>query len=110
MTEQEIRQSRERIETLLTLQKAPSQFSILFHLLGTGKTLTVKELSTELNQTPKATERAVAKLLDKGLIQRAPFRDGAYTCDMRDILLSLFMVITEIYDHVGLQDKKEGKS
>jgi len=106
MTEQEIRQSREKVETLLTLQRAPSQFSILFHLLGTGRTLTVKELSAELNLTPKATERAVAKLLDKGLIERAPFRDGAYTCDMREILLSLFMVTTDIYEHVGLQEKK----
>jgi hypothetical protein len=39
----------------------------------------------------------VAKLLDKGLIQRNMFREGTYMCDSRKILLSLLMVTTELY-------------
>ncbi len=88
----------DRTDTLLKLRKAPSQFQILFHLLGTAKTMSVKDISTELSLTPKATERAVAKLLEKNLIQRAPFKDGSYTCDAKQIVLSLLVTVSDMYE------------
>jgi predicted DNA-binding transcriptional regulator len=97
MSEEQLKQLRELNDSLLSLQRAPSQLTIFYHLLETGKTMTVKELSGELDLTPKATERAVAKLLDKGLIQRNMFREGTYMCDSRKILLSLLVVTTELY-------------
>jgi predicted DNA-binding transcriptional regulator len=97
MSEEQLKQLRELNDSLLSLQRAPSQLTIFYHLLETGKTMTVKELSGELDLTPKATERAVAKLLDKGLIQRNMFREGTYICDSRKILLSLLVVTTELY-------------
>jgi predicted DNA-binding transcriptional regulator len=97
MSEEQLGQLKEMTDSMLNLRKAPSQFMIFRHLLETGKTMTVKELSGELDLTPKATERAVAKLLDKGLIQRNMFREGTYMCDSRKMLLSLLMVTTELY-------------
>jgi predicted DNA-binding transcriptional regulator len=97
MSEEQLKQLRELNDSLLSLQRAPSQLTIFYHLLETGKTMTVKELSGELDLTPKATERAVAKLLDKGLIQRNMFREGTYMCDSRKVLLSLLVVTTELY-------------
>ena len=97
MSEEQLKQLRELNDSLLSLRRAPSQLTIFYHLLETGKTMTVKELSGELDLTPKATERAVAKLLDKGLIQRNMFREGTYMCDSRKILLSLLVVTTELY-------------
>jgi predicted transcriptional regulator len=97
MSEEQLGQLKEMTDSMLNLRKAPSQFMIFYHLLETGKTMTVKELSGELDLTPKATERAVAKLLDKGLIQRNMFREGTYMCDSRKILLSLLMLATELY-------------
>jgi predicted transcriptional regulator len=66
--------------------------------LGTARTMSVKELSTELSLTPKATERAVAKLLEKNLIQRSPFKDGGYTCDAKQTVLSLLVTVSDIYE------------
>jgi predicted DNA-binding transcriptional regulator len=97
MSEEQMEQLKELTDNLLNLQRAPSQSMAFYHLLETGKTMTVKELSGELDLTPKATERAVAKLLDKGLVQRNVFREGTYMCDSRKILLSLLMVTTELY-------------
>lgn len=97
MSEEQLEQLREVNDSLLNLRRAPSQLMIFYHLLETGKTMTVKELSGELDLTPKATERAVAKLLDKGLIQRNKFRERTYMCDSRKILLSLLVVTTELY-------------
>ena len=57
-----------------------------------------KELSVELHLTPKATERAVAKLLEKNLIQRSPFKDGGYTCDQKQIVLALILATSILYD------------
>jgi len=99
-----------RKEALLNLNKAPSQFSILFHLLNTGKTLTIKELSKDLNLTPKAAERAVSKLLEKGLIQRNLFREGAYSCDSKQILLTLFLAINDIQKRLETQSKSSKKT
>jgi len=98
MSEKQLAELRDRTDTLLKLRKAPSQFQIVFHLLGTARTISVKELSIELDLTPKATERAVAKLLEKNLIQRAPFKDGGYTCDAKQIVLSLLVTVSELYE------------
>lgn len=105
MSEEAVKELRERMNALLKLRRAPSQFSILFHLLGAGKALTVKELSSEVELSAKATERAVAKLLEKGLIQRTPFRGGAYTCDSRQILLGLLLVIADLYESFERQTR-----
>jgi predicted transcriptional regulator len=67
-------------------------------MLETAKTMTVKEISTELNLTPKATERAVSKLLEKNLIQRSPFKDSGYTCDAKQIMLSLLVTVSDMYE------------
>jgi predicted transcriptional regulator len=98
MSEKQLADLRDRTDTLLKLRKAPSQFQILFHLLGTARTMSVKELSTELKLTPKATERAVAKLLEKNLVQRSPFKDGSYTCDAKQIVLSLLITVSDMYE------------
>lgn len=97
MSEEQLGQLKELTDSLLNLQRAPSQLMIFYHFLETGKTMTVKELSGELDLTPKATERAVAKLLEKGLIQRNKFRERTYMCDSRKILLSLLTVTAELY-------------
>ena len=97
MSEEQLEQLKELNDSLLNLRRAPSQLMIFYHLLETGKTMTVKELSGELDLTPKATERAVAKLLDKGLVQRNKFRERTYMCDSKKILLSLLVVTTDLY-------------
>lgn len=101
MTQEAMKDLREKMNALLTIQRAPSQFAILSHLLSTRRSMTVKELSAELNLTPKATERAMAKLLEKGLIQRTPFREGGYACDSNLILLSLLLATSEIYEKLS---------
>lgn len=106
MSEEALKELRERTDALLKLRRAPSQFTVMFHLLGVGRAMTIKEISSEIDLTAKATERAVAKLLDKGLIQRTPFRDGAYTCDSKQVLLGLLLVTADLYE----QFEKQGKS
>jgi predicted transcriptional regulator len=96
MSEDKLKELREKMEAIQSLERAPSQNMVFFHLLGTGRTMTVREVSGELGLTPKATERAVAKLLDKGLIQRAPFRQRSYTCDSKEILLGLLVNLSEL--------------
>jgi predicted transcriptional regulator len=98
LSEKQLGELMDRTDTLFKLRKAPSQFQIVFHLLGTARTMSVKELSTELSLTPKATERAVAKLLEKNLIQRSPFKDGGYTCDVKQIVLSLLITVSNMYE------------
>jgi len=88
---------KDKMETLLGLEKAPSQFTIFFHLLSTGKTMTVKEISEELTLTQKATERAVAKLLEKDVVQRSTFRDGGYNVDAKGIVMMLLAATMELY-------------
>jgi len=100
MSEQSVKELKEKMEALLKLRRAPSQFTILFHLLGTGRAMTIREISSEVELTAKATERAVAKLLEKGLIQRTPFRDGAYTCDSKQVLLGLLLVTGDLYQRL----------
>lgn len=96
MTEAYIKDLRVKATSLMTLPKAPSQFNILIHLVNTGKPSTLKEISAQLSLTYKATERAVAKLLEKGLVQRIPFKEGAYTCDLKQIVLSLLLTTIDI--------------
>lgn len=100
MSEQSVKELKEKMEALLKLRRAPSQFTILFHLLGTGRAMTIREISSEVELTAKATERAVAKLLEKSLIQRTPFRDGAYTCDSKQVLLGLLLVTGDLYQRL----------
>jgi predicted transcriptional regulator len=85
-----------KMDTLLGLEKAPSQFTIFFHLLSTGKTMTVKEMSEELALTPKATERAVSKLMEKDMVQRSNFRDGGYNVDAKGVLMVLLAATMEL--------------
>lgn len=105
MSEQQLGEMREKMETILGLQRAPSQFMVFYHLLGTGKTMTVKEISDELVLTPKATERAVAKLLEKNIIQKSTFRDGGYNVDSKGVTLMLLVTSMELYQE---HKKKQG--
>jgi predicted DNA-binding transcriptional regulator len=89
---------RGRTEALFKLKRAPSQEIVFNHLLETGRTMTVREMAAELDLTGKATERAVAKLLDKGLIQRSTFREGTYVCESRLILISMLRVLTDLFE------------
>lgn len=90
---------RERTEALFKLKRAPSQENIFLYLLETGKIMTVREIASELGLTDKAAERAVAKLMEKGLVQRSTFREGAYICDSKAIIVSLLRVVTELFDY-----------
>ena len=89
---------RERTEALLKLKRAPSQETIFYYILETGKTMTVKEVASELDLTAKSAERAVAKLLEKGLLQRSTFREGTYVCDSEMIVVSLLRTVIELYE------------
>ena len=100
MSEEKLKELREKMDNILSLKKAPSQNTIFLHLLGTGRTITVREIAGELSLTPKATERAVAKLLEKGLIQRAPFRQRSYTCDSKEIILGLLLTLNELQERL----------
>ena len=92
-------------EHLFNIRRAPSQFKIFTHLLVTGKALTPKELQERLNLTYKAVERAVDKLLRKGLIQRARFREGAYCCNARRLLMYVLLACLDF--HTQLQEGKK---
>ena len=100
MTEEQVSGLKNMMDEIAKLTKAPSQMQVFYHLLGTGRSMSVKELSTELSLTPKATERAVAKLVDKELIQRASFRQRSYTCDSKQILLGLLVNQTDLKDRL----------
>ena len=89
---------RERTDALLRLKRAPSQETIFYYILETGKTMTVKEVASELDLTAKSAERAVAKLLEKGLLQRSTFREGTYVCDSKMIVVSLLRTVIELYE------------
>jgi len=89
---------RERTDALLRLKRAPSQETIFYYMLETGKTMTVKEVASELGLTAKSAERAVAKLLEKGLLQRSTFREGTYVCETKMIVVSLLRTVIELYE------------
>jgi predicted transcriptional regulator len=90
----------EIIENLYNIERAPSQSKIMYYLLSTGKTMTVREIAAEIDLTKKATERAVAKLVDKKLVQRSTFREGTYTCDNNQILLALLMMVNQLREKI----------
>ena len=98
MSDKKLGEVRERTEALFKLKRAPSQETVFNHLLETGRTMTVREIAAELDLTDKSAERAVAKLLEKGLIQRSTFREGTYTCDSRAIIVSLLRVVTTLFE------------
>jgi len=91
---------RERTDALLRLKRAPSQETIFYYMLETGKTMTVKEVASELGLTAKSAERAVAKLLEKGLLQRSTFREGTYVCETKMIVVSLLRTVIELYEEL----------
>lgn len=96
MTEKQMNELVDFKTKLLTLQRAPSQFNIFYHLLLTGKTMTVKELASEIGASEKATERAMSKLIGKGLAGRSPFREGSYIVDTKKILATLLLSVSEL--------------
>jgi len=98
LSDKKLGEIRERTEALLKLKRAPSQETVFHHLLETGRTMSVREIAAELDLTDKAAERAVAKLLEKGLIQRSTFKEGTYTCDSRPTTMSLLRVLTELWE------------
>lgn len=98
MSEKQLEEFEEKRDALLNIKRAPSQYMILFHLLSKGKTMTVRSLSKELELTPKATERAVAKLVEKGLVQKSTFQGGSYHCDSKQILVSMLLTNLELYE------------
>lgn len=103
MSEQQVKDLVERMDKIRDLTKAPSQYRVFLHLLGSGRAMTVSELASELDMTSKAAERAVAKLLEKGLIQRSPFRQQSYTCDSKEIILGMLMTIVDLQDRLEKQ-------
>ncbi|MBN1682205.1 hypothetical protein JW865_01465 [Candidatus Bathyarchaeota archaeon] len=98
MSNKQIISLKDKTDNLFKIKRAPSQFQVLFHLINTGKTMSVKELSTEINLTPKATERALSKLFEKELVQRNPFKDGGYYCDVKDVVLYILFKMIELND------------
>jgi hypothetical protein len=79
MSEEKLGTLNDKMEAILVLSKAPSQKIAFFHLLGTGKT---------------------AKLLEKGLIQRAPFRARSYSCDSKEILLGMLVTVQKLKERL----------
>ena len=55
MTEEQVSELRSKMDEIAKLSRAPSQMQVFYQLLGTGRSMSVKELSTELSLTPKAT-------------------------------------------------------
>lgn len=105
MSGEQVEELNERMDAIRKLRKAPSQFKIFLHLLGIGRSMTVKEIAADLDLTQKATERAIAKLFDKGLIQRVSFGRRSYTCDSNQILLGILLSVTDLMDRL----EKRGK-
>jgi len=103
MSDEKIQSLTDKMEAIRGLKRAPSQYQIFLFMLSSGRPITVRELSSELGTTPKATERAVAKLLSKGLIQRSTFRVQSYSCDSKDIMLSMLLTINDLQNRL---DKK----
>jgi DNA-binding MarR family transcriptional regulator len=98
MSEQKLEKYKEKMEDLLSLERAPSQFSVFLFLLESGRIMTVKEVSEHLELTTKATERAIAKLVDKGLVTRSTFREASYKVDQNEMMISFLLSITELYE------------
>jgi predicted transcriptional regulator len=91
----------EKMDFLLNLKRAPSQFLVFIHIFGKGKSMTVSDISNELDLTLKATERSVSKLVKKGIIKKSSFKKGAYTCDRNQIILGLILKVSELERKLG---------
>jgi predicted transcriptional regulator len=100
MSEKLVVDIKEKMEFIMGLSRAPSQSTVFFHMLVTGKTMTVSEIAGEVDLTYKATERAVAKLFDKKLIQRAPFKAQSYTVDSKEIILGLLLAVADLKERL----------
>ncbi len=98
MSEKKLEKYKEKMDNLLSLDRAPSQFSVFLFLLESGRIMTVREISEHLELTTKATERAIAKLVDKGLVIRSTFREASYKVDSNEMMISFLLAITELYD------------
>jgi len=98
MSEEKISAYKEKMDNLLNLGRAPSQFSVFLFLLESGRIMSVREVSEHLELTTKATERAIAKLVDKGLVIRSTFREASYKVDSNELMISFLLAITELYD------------
>ncbi len=98
LSEKRLGELRKRTDALMMLKRAPSQETVFHYLLETGRSMSVREIGSELSLTDKAVERATAKLVDKGLVQRSTFREGAYEVDANLIIMSLLRVVTELYE------------
>ena len=101
MSKEKIEELSDKMEAINGLKRAPSQYQIFLFLLGSGRTLTVKEVANELGMTSKATERAIAKQVDKSLIQRATLRAQSYSCDSKEILLGMLLFLTDINERLS---------
>ena len=96
MSNKQLRELMDFQKNLLALQRAPSQLNIFYHLLLTGKTMTVKEIASEIGTTEKSIERAMSKLNQKGLVERSPFKEGSYTVDSKKLLGTLLLSFSEL--------------
>ena len=97
MSEGFLRRLQEMTQHLLTLNKSPSQFKILFHLFSMGRSLKAEEIANDLKITRKAVERALARLYEKGLVRRSSFRRGAYYCDLRSFTLCILFFCSDLH-------------
>ena len=89
---------KEKIENLFLLKRAPSQFKVFTFLLESGKIMTVREIAEYLDLTTKATERAISKLVDKGLVLRSTFREASYNVDSNKIFTYFLITLNDLYD------------
>jgi len=87
---------KEAVEALLRLPRAPTQLKVLFYLLESGRSMTIKEMAERLGMTRKAVERAVDKLHKKGLIERSRYMEGHYRCSIRKMVTYLITACTEL--------------
>ena len=87
---------KEAVEALLRLPRAPTQLKVLFYLLESGRSMTIKEMAERLGMTRKAVERAVDKLHKKGLVERSRYMEGHYRCSIRKMVTYLIAACTEL--------------
>jgi predicted DNA-binding transcriptional regulator len=104
LSEELLKNLNEMKNNLSTLQRSPSQLNILLHIISSGRSLRVSEITKELKTTRKSVERALAKLYAKGLIQRSQFRKGAYHCNLRHLILCNLLTDFDIME--GLKQRE----
>lgn len=97
MSEEQLEEYKEKMGNLLSLGRAPSQFKVFLFLLESGRIMSVREVAEHLDLTAKAAERAIAKLVDRGLVIKSTFREASYKVDSNETLISLLLAITELW-------------